>query len=117
MSDVKNSHSPAGTLFDLHYGDCVAGMRALPGESVDLVVTSPPYNLGIGYSKYRDDQAREAYLDWSLAWAAEVKRVLKPSGSFFLNVGAAPANPMLPHELALRLRELFVLQNTIHWIK
>ena len=43
--------------------------------------------------------------------------MLKPDGSFFLNVGAAPSNPMLPHELVLRLRDLFRLQNTIHWIK
>jgi site-specific DNA-methyltransferase (adenine-specific) len=105
------------TQFDLRHGDCVARMRALPDESVDLVVTSPPYNLGIAYSKYRDNEAREAYLDWSLAWATEVRRVLKPDGSFFLNVGASPKNPMLPHEIVLRFREIFILQNTIHWIK
>lgn len=35
----------------------------------------------------------------------------------FLNVGAAPSNPMLPHELLLRFRGFFHLQNTIHWIK
>jgi site-specific DNA-methyltransferase (adenine-specific) len=43
--------------------------------------------------------------------------VLRPDGSFFLNIGAAPSNPMLPHEIVMALRELFVLQNTIHWIK
>jgi site-specific DNA-methyltransferase (adenine-specific) len=43
--------------------------------------------------------------------------VLKPDGSFFLNIGAAPSNPMLPHEIVMTLREFFVLQNTIHWIK
>ncbi len=105
------------TEFELHHGDCLAGMRALASESVDLVVTSPPYNLGIAYSKYSDDAAREEYLHWCGQWASEIKRVLKPDGSFFLNVGAAPANPMLPHELVLQLRPLFVLQNTIHWIK
>ena len=35
------------TEFDLKVQDCIEGMRALPEESVDLVVTSPPYNLGI----------------------------------------------------------------------
>ena len=44
-------------------------------------------------------------------------RVLKSNGSFFLNIGAAPSNPMLPHEIVMALRDLFVLQNTIHWIK
>lgn len=105
------------TQFDLRHGDCVAGMRALPDESVDLVVTSPPYNLGIAYSKYSDNLAREKYIEWSREWAGEVRRVLKPGGSFFLNIGASPKNPMLPHEIVLALRDLFVLQNTVHWIK
>ena len=34
-------------------------------------MTSPPYNIGIAYSKYSDDLAREKYLEWSVAWAAE----------------------------------------------
>ena len=105
------------TCFELHHGDCLEGMRALPAESVDVAVTSPPYNLGIAYSKFKDTATRTEYLDWSHRWAAEVRRVLKPDGSFFLNAGATPANPMLPHELVLRLRDLFILQNTMHWIK
>jgi site-specific DNA-methyltransferase (adenine-specific) len=92
-------------------------MRRLPAESVDLVVTSPPYNLGIAYSKYKDTSGRDEFLEWSHTWASEVRRVLKPDGSFFLNIGAAPANPMLPHEIILKFRDLFTLQNTIHWIK
>jgi site-specific DNA-methyltransferase (adenine-specific) len=108
---------PSTTVFDLRHGDCLAGMATLPAESVDLVVTSPPYNLDIAYASYRDDAPRADYLDWSYRWAAEVQRVLKPQGSFFLNVGAAPANPLLPHELVLKLQQLFRLQNTFHWIK
>jgi site-specific DNA-methyltransferase (adenine-specific) len=103
--------------FELHPGDCVAGMAALPDESVDLVVTSPPYNLGIKYSKYEDSLDRRTYLDWTRQWVRQVRRVLKPEGSFFLNVGAAPSNPLLPHEIVLELRDLFCLQNTIHWVK
>lgn len=92
-------------------------MSRLPEESVDLVVTSPPYNLGISYGKYSDTQDRQSYLRWCHQWAEKVRRILKPNGSFFLNVGGAPSNPMLPHEIAMTLRDLFVLQNTIHWIK
>jgi site-specific DNA-methyltransferase (adenine-specific) len=105
------------TAFAFRRGDCIEGMRGLPADSVDVVVTSPPYNLDIGYRSYRDDAPREAYLDWCELWCAEVRRVLKPDGSFFLNVGAAPANPWFPHEVVLRLRPLFVLQNTLHWVK
>jgi len=92
-------------------------MSRLADESVDLVVTSPPYNLGISYGKYSDRQDRRSYLGWCGEWAGQVRRVLKPDGSFFLNIGAAPSNPMLPHEIVMTLRDLFVLQNTIHWIK
>ncbi|HSP44479.1 MAG TPA: site-specific DNA-methyltransferase [Chthoniobacterales bacterium] len=92
-------------------------MAKIAASSVDLVVTSPPYNLGIAYSRYSDRQERGAYLDWCHAWASELRRVLKMDGSLFLNLGAAPSNPMVPHELVLRFRELFVLQNSIHWIK
>lgn len=107
-----------GTQVEIYHGDCVAGMARLAEKSVDLVVTSPPYNLGIKYSKYQDDQAREAYLAWCLSWGEAVKRVLRDDGALFLNVGASPSNPMLPHELAKAFADhLFTLQNTIHWIK
>ena len=84
------------------------GMSKLKTDSIDLVVTSPPYNLGIAYGKYSDRGDRADYLRLVRAnGRTELRRVLKPDGSFFLNLGAAPSNPMLPHELILRLRELF----------
>ncbi len=107
----------AMTSFDLRLGDCLSGMAQLEAQSIDLVVTSPPYNLGIRYGKFADTADRASYLDWCVKWATQIRRLLRPGGSFFLNLGAAPSNPMLPHEIVLRLRELFVLQNTIHWIK
>jgi site-specific DNA-methyltransferase (adenine-specific) len=92
-------------------------MSHLRAGSVDLIVTSPPYNLGIKYSRYSDKQARFSYLEWCALWATQVRRVLKGNGSLFLNIGSAPSNPMLPHEIVIQFREKFVLQNTIHWIK
>jgi site-specific DNA-methyltransferase (adenine-specific) len=105
------------TKIDLRRQDCIKGMSRLAEESIDLVFTSPPYNLGINYGQYSDRQDRRSYLDWCVEWAGQIRRVLKPDGSFFLNIGAAPSNPMLPHEIVMTLRDLFVLQNTIHWIK
>jgi len=108
----------AQTIFDLKTMDCVEGMRQMPDASVDLVVTSPPYNLGIKYRNYRDSRNSDEYLNWSAQWAGEVRRVLKDDGSFFLNLGACPSNPLIPHELIVRMKaSLFVLQNTFHWIK
>ena len=96
------------------------GMSRLRNESVDLVVTSPPYNLGIGYRQYTDRQDRRSYLHWCAKWSAQIRRILRPNGSFFLNVGSAPSNPMLPHQIVIELTSAaggFLLQNTIHWIK
>jgi site-specific DNA-methyltransferase (adenine-specific) len=107
------------TKIHIHHGDCLEGMRELAAESVDLVVTSPPYNLGIAYRSYDDTSSRETFLSWCSDWAREVQRVLRAEGSFFLNLGAAPSNPLLPHQLLLNLTapEFFQLQNTFHWIK
>ncbi len=106
---------------NLLHGDCLQVLPTLPGASIDLVVTSPPYNLGIGYRTFKDTSPREEFLRWCREWTTEVKRVMTGEASFFLNIGAAPANPLLPHQLVLALTDgpdpLFVLQNTFHWIK
>jgi len=108
-------------MMNLLHGDCLKVLPTLEAGSFDAVVTSPPYNLGINYRSYDDTSSREVFLDWCRHWAAEVKRVLADDGSFFLNVGAAPKNPLMPHQLLLALTDgespLFVLQNTFHWIK
>ena len=107
-------------MIELQHRDCLEGLRDMPEACVDVVVTSPPYNLGINYSTYDDTGDRDGFLSWCQEWATEIKRVLKPEGSFFLNVGAAPANPLMPHQLVLALTEKkphFVLQNTFHWVK
>ncbi len=105
----------------LLHGDCLKLLPSLAVGSVDLVVTSPPYNLGIAYKSFNDTAPRGEFLKWCQQWAAELKRVMADDASFFLNIGAAPANPLLPHQLILALTDgdspLFVLQNTFHWIK
>lgn len=105
------------SAIQLHLGDCFAGMDGMNAESVDVVVTSPPYNLGIGYGVYDDSIDRNAYLDWLEQWTARVKRVLSPEGSLFLNIAGKPSDPWGPIEAALRMRKCLVLQNTIHWVK
>ena len=106
---------------NLLHGDCLQVLPTLADGSFDLVVTSPPYNLGISYKSFKDTAPREEFLGWCREWAAELRRVMADDASFFLNVGAAPANPLMPHQLILALTDgaepLFVLQNTFHWIK
>src|SRR5207244_12242846 len=92
------------TQFDLCQQDCVEGMSRLANESVDLVVTSPPYNLGIGYRQYADRQDRQSYLKWCVKWAAQIRQILRSTGSFFLNVGSAASNPILLHQISIALK-------------
>lgn len=105
--------------------DCMKMMQSMETGSIDVVVTSPPYNIGINYGKYMDRLAQDEYLEWCRNWTAEISRILHPEGSFFINLGSAPSNPTIPHELLLNfikkehggLGGPFVLQNHFHWIK
>jgi site-specific DNA-methyltransferase (adenine-specific) len=97
--------------------DCLAVLPTLDAESVDVIVTSPPYNLGIAYRRYQDRRAEQDYLDWLLRIATELRRVMRPEASFFLNISGSSTAPWLPFELIVRLRGLFELQNHITWIK
>ena len=109
---------PNGARIELVCGDLVQGMRSrLAPASVDVVVTSPPYNLGIDYSDYDDTGSRHEYLRWMDEVAAEIHRVLSDRGSFFLNVGSKPSDPLVPFELLEVMRRHFKLQNVIHWVK
>ena len=101
----------------LYRGDCLQVRERMPAASVDLVVTSPPYNLGLRYDSYRDRRGEEEYLAWMVEVATQVKRVMRPDGSFFLNITGSRAMPWMPFELIVRLRPLFQLQNHITWVK
>jgi site-specific DNA-methyltransferase (cytosine-N4-specific) len=81
-------------------------MRRLPGGRVDLVVTSPPYALHFK-KEYGNADQRE-YVNWFLPFAEQIKRVLKPDGSFVLNVGGswtpgAPVRSLYHFRLLLAL--------------
>ncbi|AAB99509.1 TPA: site-specific DNA-methyltransferase [Methanocaldococcus jannaschii] len=97
--------------------DCLEGMKQLKDKTVDVVVTSPPYNIGIKYNKYSDNLSREDYLNWIEEVVKEIKRVLKDDGSFFINVGYTAKDPWIAFDVANVIRKHFKLQNTIHWVK
>ena len=75
--------------------DCLEGLRALEDESVDLIITSPPYNLGKShhtgnnhfkaYTDYDDDMPEELYQKWQVEILNECHRVLKKDGSLWYN--------------------------------
>ena len=100
-----------------YLGDSLQILDRLDAGSIDAVVTSPPYNLGIRYRTYDDTLPRATYLEWTSEWVRRVGRALAPDGSLFLNVGAKPTDPWTALDVAQAARPHLTLQNTIHWIK
>ena len=107
----------SNTTLRFYQADCLEVFRQLPSRSVDVIVTSPPYNLGIEYGRYQDTLSRSEYLEWTNSWIAAAARVLAPEGSLFLNVGAKPSDPWTALDVAQTARPHLRLQNIIHWIK
>lgn len=99
--------------------DCIDGMKKMKKQSLfaDVIVTSPPYNIGKEYSQYDDDKPRKYYLDWMETIAKKSKNIMTDNSSFFLNVGGKPSDLWIPLDIAGRFRKHFFLQNVIHWIK
>lgn len=100
-----------------YHGDCVDLLGQFPAGSIDCIVTSPPYNLGIAYRSYDDTIPRRDYLTWTDGWLAAARRTLAPAGSLFLNVGSKPTDPWTAFDVAQAARPHLQLQNTFHWIK
>ena len=93
-------------LHKIYNCDCIEGFKQLANESVDLIITSPPYNvktnvggffnqqsnhlwknceLKNGYDEYSDDMPYEEYVQWQRKVLTECMRVLKPNGAIFYN--------------------------------
>ncbi len=106
-----------GATFCFYLGDCVDVLDSLTPGSIDAIVTSPPYNLGIRYRSYDDTMPRDQYLQWTGEWVSRVAQALAANGSLFLNVGAKPTDPWTAIDIAQATRPYLQLQNTIHWIK
>lgn len=68
-------------------GDVIKELKKIPSESVNLVVTDPPYNLNKDYGKSKDTLEFDDYLDFSRQWLKEVKRILKKDGTIYLFMG------------------------------
>lgn len=79
-----NSVDNTVSLNTIHEGDCVAGMRRLPAESVQLIIADPPYNLNKDFGEWKERNERDRWLPWSRDWIDECNRVLAPGGSIFI---------------------------------
>jgi site-specific DNA-methyltransferase (adenine-specific) len=89
---MKNLEDIIGKVIN---GDCIEVMKQFPENSIDLVVCSPPYNVGINYDVYDDNTTIDRYLEFTEQWLGATYRVLKDDGRICVNV---------PYEINLKER-------------
>ena len=99
-------------------GDALDVLRRLPADSVALVMTSPPFALR--RQKAYGNVAASEYVEWFWPFAQEIHRVLRPDGSFVLDLGGAwnrgsGTRSLYQYQLILRLCEIFHLAQEFYW--
>jgi site-specific DNA-methyltransferase (adenine-specific) len=67
-------------------GDCVVEMGKLPESTVDLIVTSPPYNVGIDYDSHDDRMSMDDYWVFTEQWLTQAYRLIKDDGRVAINI-------------------------------
>lgn len=67
-------------------GSCIDVMSKMPINSIDLIVTSPPYGVGINYDVHDDDMVFEEYLNFTKTWLTEAYQLLKDDGRIAINI-------------------------------
>jgi adenine-specific DNA-methyltransferase len=99
----------------LYHGDAIQLLERLDADLFDLVVTSPPYNIG---KEYEDVRPLNDYLEWCGEWMKRVHDVVAPAGSFWLNLGYVPVPGMgkaVPLPYLLWERSPFYLLQEVVW--
>lgn len=113
---------------ELYNGDCLNIMKNLKSESIDLVVTSPPYNVDlgnnkykkVGYSLYKDNKEHEEYILWLKNVFNECYRLLKSGGRICINIGDGKNGKVATHSdiIHFMTQELgYLLITQIIWNK
>jgi len=114
-SDSPAYSTPNGAMY---CSDSLEMLRKMPTDSVDLVMTSPPFALT--RKKEYGNEPVDRYLQWFMPFCAEIKRILKTTGSFVLDIGGtwipgAPVRSTYHFELAVNLAREFHLAQDFYW--
>jgi site-specific DNA-methyltransferase (cytosine-N4-specific) len=101
-----------------YHADALAVLRQLPADSVALVLTSPPFALR--RQKAYGNVPPDEYIEWIWPFAVEIQRVLRPDGSFVMDLGGAwkrgsGTRSLYQYELILKLTEIFHLAQEFYW--
>lgn len=93
-----------------YLGNSLALLQSLPPESVNLVVTSPPYALH--FKKEYGNVSKDRYVEWFLPFADQIRRILTDDGSFILNIGGS-WNKGMPTRSIYHFKLLIALVETL----
>ena len=99
----------------LAQGDCIKTMNDWPAQSVDLIFSDPPYNIGYKYDQYEDNRDDEDYIQWTCDWIDGCARLLKPTGSMYILIGDEYAAETRLHLKKLEREKKLVFRNWILW--
>lgn len=55
--------------------DCLDGMKLIPDKSINCIITSPPYNVGLDYDNYDDNKSYDEYLDWIIYKSIKIIKI------------------------------------------
>lgn len=109
--------------------DCLITMSKMPSDFIDIILTSPPYNMTKRKGGYADKQKRydtysdwktdEEYLNWSVNIFKNIDRVLKKNKVILYNFSYSIENPVLPYLLVSKINDEtnFTIADTIIWKK
>ena len=97
----------------LYNDDCLRVLPTLADKSIDLIITSPPYNVGMNYNNYKDK--RKDYVNWLVSIFDECCRTLKDNGHLFINLSSGKIDPFTSYKIAENIK--WKLQNNIIWAK
>lgn len=119
MPNIKLEPFYTTNLGAAYLGDSLDVMRSMSSDSIDLVMTSPPFALR--RKKQYGNVDHQEYVEWLYPFAEQIHRILKSDGSFVLDLGGTwnrgyPTRSLYHYEVAIRLtRQLFHLAQEFYW--